>query len=248
MADDAFEGADALVLNGDTLDTRPGPDPHATAELRAEVLGFFSRATPPTTLITGNHDPDISTHHTLDLAGGKVFVLHGDVIFDDMVPWSQDAGLIRQRLTEELGTLSPENRHLLDTRLAVYRRVAATIPQRHQSERNGLKYAAGYFRDTVWPPGRMFRILHAWRRAPGLTAGLTRRNRPGARFAIIGHIHRPGYWHQSNGVTVLNTGSFGPPFGGCVIDVQPGGLTMRRIEHKRGAFRLGKTVADFPHR
>ena len=240
-----FDGAGSLVLNGDTLDTRPSPDPAATAALRTEVRGFFARSAPPTTFLTGNHDPDFSTDHALDLAGGQIFVTHGDIIFDDLVPWSQDAPLIRERLAAEFATIPPEIRDQLDVRLAVFRRVSATIPQRHQSERNRLKYTLGFMKDTVWPPGRVMRVLRAWQRGPRLAAELTRRYRPQARFTLIGHIHHFGRWRLPNGVTVINTGSFCPPLGGCVVDVAPGRLTLRRIVHERGEFRLGKTVAEF---
>lgn len=240
-----FEGASALVFNGDTIDTRPSRTPGLTAALQAEVREFFDRTALPTTILTGNHDPDISPHHTLDLAGGRIFVTHGDIIFEDLVPWGQDAPLVRDRLAEELATLTPEARTQLDPRLAVYRRVAASIPQRHQSERNGLKYAAGFLADTVWPPLRILHVLRAWRRAPGLAAVLTRRHRPSAGFAIIGHIHLPGFWRTPQGVVVVNTGSFCPPLGGCVVDVLPGCLILRRIVQRRGEFRLGGTMAEF---
>jgi predicted phosphodiesterase len=240
-----FEGAASLVLNGDTLDTRPGPDPSATVGLRAEVTDFFARSAPATTFLTGNHDPDFSPHHTLDLAGGQVFVTHGDIIFDDLVPWSQDAPVVRQRLAAQFAAVPAADRDRLDVRLEVYRRVATSLPQRHQSERNRLRYTLGFLKDTVWPPGRSLRVLNAWRRGPQLAAALTRRYRPAARFAVIGHIHHPGFWRRPNGVTVLNTGSFCPPLGGCVIDLTVDRLLMRRIVHHRGEFRLGKTVAEF---
>ena len=170
---------------------------------------------------------------------------HGDIIFDDLVPWSQDAPIVRQRLAAEFAALPVAEREQLEVRLQVYRRVAATIPQRHQSERNRLRYTLGFLKDTVWPPARSLRVLRAWHQGPQLAAALTRRYRPAARFAIIGHIHHPGFWRRPNGVTVFNTGSFCPPLGGCVIDVAPGRLVMRRIVHRRGEFRLGKTVAEF---
>ena len=240
-----FEGAGSLVLNGDTLDTRPGPTPDAMTALREEVREFFARSAPRATFLTGNHDPDISTRHTLDLAGGKIFVTHGDVIFDDLVPWGQDAPLVRRLIAEQLAALDPEARGRLDPLLAVYRRVAAAIPQRHQSERNGLKYTLGFLADTVWPPSRVLHVLRAWRRAPGLTATLARRHRPAARFAVIGHIHHPGFWRRPDGMVVLNTGSFCPPLGGCVIDVHPDRVTLRRVAPRRGEFHLGRTVAEF---
>ena len=240
-----FEGATSLVLNGDTIDTRSGPHPATTAALRAEILDFFAHSTPPTTIITGNHDPDLSREHHLDLRGGQVFVTHGDVIFDDLVPWGQDASFARREIAAQLSALPADERDQLDRRLAVYRRVAASIPQRHQSERNTWKYAASYVADTVWPPGRVLRILRAWRRAPGLTAALTERYRPRARFAVIGHLHHPGFWRRPNGVTVLNTGSFGPHFGGAVVDVSPDRVTLRRISPRGGEFHLRQTVAEF---
>jgi predicted phosphodiesterase len=240
-----FDGVSSLVLNGDTIDTRPSRTPAVTAALRAETLDFFARSAPPTTFLTGNHDPDISTRHTLDLAGGRIFVTHGDIIFEDLVPWGQDAPVIRALLAVELAKLGPEAREQLDPRMDVYRRVAASIPQRHQSERNGLKYAVGLLADTVWPPLRILKVLNAWRRAPGLAAALTRRYRPLAEFAIIGHIHRPGFWRMPNGVTVINTGSFGPPLGGWLVDVEPGHLTLRSIVERRGEFYPGKVMAGF---
>jgi predicted phosphodiesterase len=241
-----FESAASLVLNGDTIDTRPGPTPAATLALRAETLDFFQHSAPPVTFLTGNHDPDLSTRHTLDLAGGEIFLTHGDIIFEDLVPWGQDAPLVRQRIAEELAGLTPAERDELGPRLALYRRVAASIPQRHQSERNGLKYTVSFLKDTVWPPLRILRVLRAWRRAPGLAAALTRRHRPSANFAIIGHIHRPGFWRMPNGVTVINTGSFCPPLGGWLADVTPGRLTLRSIVPRHDEFRPGPVMAEFP--
>ncbi len=241
-----FEGAAALVLNGDTLDTRPSRVPGSASALRAEMEEFFRRSAPPTTFLTGNHDPDLSSHHTLDLAGGQVFVTHGDILFEDLVPWSQDAPLVRRLIAEQLAALAPGARDALEPRLAVFRRVAAAIPQRHQAERNGLKYAAGFLADTVWPPARILRVLRAWRHAPGLAAALTRRHRPQARFALIGHIHRPGCWRLPNGVVVLNTGSFCPPLGAALIDVRPTRLTLRAVVRRRGEFRPGAVLAEFP--
>ncbi|MEO6876081.1 MAG: hypothetical protein ABI222_14785 [Opitutaceae bacterium] len=240
-----FEGASSLVLNGDSLDTRPGPDPVRTAQLRADLLGFFARSAPPTTILTGNHDPDISPEHSLDLADGQVFVMHGDIIFDDMVPWGQDAAVARQRLNKEFAARPAGTTETLAERFAIYRRVAASIPQRHQSEQNSFKYTLSFVADTIWPPNRVMRVLSAWRRAPRLAASLTQRFRPSARFAIIGHVHHPGFWRRPDGLVILNTGSFCPPSGGCAIDVGTDRLTLRRIVEHRGGFHFGKTMAEF---
>ena len=239
-------GVTQLVLNGDTLDTRPGPHPAHTAECRAAVLDFFPREVPAVTLLGGNHDPDIAPRQYLDFAGGAVFVTHGDIFFDDIVPWSVDAGLIRRRLAAELDPLPPALQHDLDRRLAIFRRVALSIPQRHQSEKNRVKYLLSFLTDTVWPPLRALRIVRAWRQAPQLAAGFTRRHRPRAKFVVSGHTHRPGIWREAGGVTVINTGSYCPPLGGACVDLAAGQLTVRAIEARGGEFHAGGEIAAFP--
>lgn len=240
-----LEGVTHLVLNGDTLDTRPGPRPEFTADCRAAVTDFFPARVPGVTYLTGNHDADLSLDHRLDLCAGQVFVTHGDIFFEDIVPWSHDAAFISRRLAEEFRGLPSELHDHLDHRLALFRRVAASIPQRHQSERNRLKFALHYLADTVWPPLRIARVLRAWRDAPGCAAAMTRRHRPAARFVVAGHTHRPGIWRMADGLTVINTGSFCPPLGGSCVDVTADKLLVRRIDVRAGEFRLGETAATF---
>jgi predicted phosphodiesterase len=240
-----LDGVDHLVLNGDTLDTRPGPNPGYTAQLRAELDTFTTSAGVPLTLLTGNHDPDLTGRHALDLAEGRVFVTHGDILFNDIVPWGRDVPEIKRLIAAELATLTPAVFEQLDAHLALWRRVCLRIPQRHQSERNRLKYALRFAADTVWPPTRVFRVLAAWRRAPALAAALARRHRPASRFILTGHTHRPGIWRQPDGLTVINTGSFCPPTGGCVVDLTIDRLIVRRTDSRGGEFYAGPVIADF---
>ncbi len=239
------EGVDRLILNGDTLDTRDGPNPAHTARCRAEVADFVARAGVPVTFLTGNHDPDISDQHLLELADGEVFVIHGDVLFECIVPWGRDAEPIRRKIRAELAALPPGAGQRLEDRVAAFRRVAASLRQRHQAERHSLKYAYRFLTDTVWPPPSALNMLRAWRDLPRLAGQLAAEHRPRARFAVVGHTHRPGVWPTAAGVTVINTGSFSPPFGGMVADLSAGRLTVRRIEARRGAFHPGRTVAEF---
>lgn len=240
-----LDGVTHLVLNGDTLDTRPGPLPAFTAECRAEVGAFFPARVARVTYLTGNHDADVSEDHWLDLEAGRIFVTHGDIFFDDLVPWSQDAAFIGRRLAEEFQRLPAAAREQLEHRLAVFRRVALSIPQRHQSERNRLKHTLHLLGDTVWPPLRIFRVLQAWRGAPERAATLARRHRPDARYVIKGHTHRPGIWAMADGMTIINTGSFCRPFGASCVDLDAESLRVRRIEARAGAFHPGETLATF---
>jgi UDP-2,3-diacylglucosamine pyrophosphatase LpxH len=241
-----LDGADALVLNGDTLDTRTSRHPDETEAQRREVLEFFASSGMPVTFLTGNHDPDISSVHELGLAQGRVLVTHGDILFDNIVPWSQDAGMIGGKIAAALAC-APANGALgLEGRLEVFRSVSASIPQRHQSETNPLRYVLRLASDTVWPPGRIFKMLRAWREAPGRAAALAGKDRPKAKFVMIGHTHKPGVWKTPSGVVVINTGSFCRPFGGMAAEVDSGAVRIREITFRRGEFHIGGKVAEFP--
>lgn len=240
-----LEGPTELILNGDTLDTRVGPNPDRTTAMREEVRRFFSEKVREVTFLSGNHDADFTLQHALDLAGGALFVTHGDILFDDIVPWSQDAPYIRTRLAEEFKEFSQSQAMDLETRLRIFRRVAMNIPQRHQSERHFLKYTVDLARDTIWPPTRFFRIVQAWREMPGRAESLLRTHRPRAKFILVGHTHRPGIWRRRDGRVIINTGSFSPPFGGYCVDVAPAQLRVRRVVERRGEFHLGPLLGEF---
>jgi predicted phosphodiesterase len=240
-----LEGVDHLVLNGDTLDTRPGPAPAHTATCLAEVRAFFPAHAPRVTFLTGNHDADLTTDHLLDLAGGAMFVTHGDILYEDIVPWSQDAPGIRPQIAAGLAGLSVAERTQLLPRLNVWRKVAAAIPQRHQSETRDLRYLIHFLQDTVWPPSRVWRVLKTWRGESAIAAAFAREHRPQAKFIVVGHTHRPGAWRTPSGVVVLNTGSFCRPLGGCVVDLAGERVTVRRIVSRAGAFYPDAVMAEF---
>jgi predicted phosphodiesterase len=240
-----FEGVDTVVLNGDTIDTRPGPYPERTAAIRAEMEAFLKTVTPRVVLLTGNHDPDLTALHLHELAGGRVLVTHGDVLFSDIVPWGRDVPTIRERIIAARAAYLPAGDNSVEARLAIFRSVCASLRQRHQAERNPWKYAVSFIRDTFWPPGRMLRIFRAWREAPERAAALAREHRPKAQFIIIGHLHRPGVWTAQDGRVTINTGAFCRPLGASVVDLSPGRIVVRRVQQRDGAFHVGRIVAEF---
>jgi predicted phosphodiesterase len=239
------DGVDTLVLNGDTMDTRPSRRPEYTAACRAEVAAFTGSCGAAVTLLTGNHDPDISTQHTLDLANGRIFVTHGDILFDNIVPWGRDASEIARRIAAEFSPLAPQEREVLATRFAIWRRVAAQIPQRHQAEPRSLKYLMGFIADTVWPPLRILRVLESWRVEPIRATALARRHRPSAKFVVLGHTHRPAI-RVHDGITAINTGTFCPPFEAHTVDITPDRLIVRQVVTRHGEFHPAGVIAEFP--
>jgi len=240
-----FEGATEIILNGDTLDTRPSSDPGGTAVSRTEVVDFFVNRAPPTTWLTGNHDPDISLQHAVEIADRRVFVTHGDILFENLVPWGQDAAVLGQRVALELAGLPPEEREQLDAQFQAIRRAAASIPQRHQSERSLLKYALGFVADTLWPPMRILRVLEAWKETPGRAAALLRKHSLPAQVFVMGHTHRLGLTRSRSGIVVINTGSLCPPSGGGVVDILSDRILLRSVERRGKEFRLGPTITEF---
>lgn len=234
-----------LICNGDSTDTRPEPDPDAVSLRRGQLHDFSNRCGTPCEFITGNHDPDISQTHYRDLADGAVLLTHGDILFHNIVPWGQDAGLADQLVQHFQRTLASE--HPSFTELLIAHRLASRdIPQRHQAEKHGLKYLAGFVSDTVWPPTRIYRILKAWREFPARGQRLLETHRPQARFLICGHTHRPGIWHRPNGQILINTGSFCPPSGQLMVELDDAQLIVRRVRRHRLDFHPGKIIAQFP--
>lgn len=240
-----LEGVDHLVLNGDSVDTRPSAQPDHSARCRAELLAFCAPRVPRLSLITGNHDPDLSTCHHLDLAGGEVFVVHGDILYPDLVPWSRDAPVVRRRLREEFRRGAPGSRGSLTRRAAAFRRVSASLPQRHPAGIPAWRALLSFLADTVWPPHRAALILHSWLVLPARAARLGARHRPGARFIVTGHTHFPGCWRTRKGPVVINTGSFTRPLGALAVDWRDGTLRVHAVERRRSHYHPGSLRAEF---
>ncbi len=240
-----LEGSSGIVLNGDTLDTRSSKHPEHVERAKREVAEFFGSSPVPVTFLTGNHDPDISERHATEFADGKVLVTHGDVLFDDIVPWSRDAPVIRDRIIAALAALPEGQSSRFEGRIRAFRSVARTIPQLHQSEPNPFRYVVRLAGETVWPPRRVFSILKSWQETPGKAAALAQNHSAGVRFILIGHTHRPGVWRTPSGVVVINTGSFCRPFGGLTAEVTPDRLRVRKVVFRGNAFHPGPKVADF---
>ena len=239
-----FAGADRIVFNGDSLDTRVCPDGRDAAETRRLFLEFVHQEIPRYSLLTGNHDADISTTHHLDLLGGVVLVTHGEILFADLVPWGHDQPRLGEFFRQELAALAPAEREALEPRLAAGKRACARLQLPPDAPpRTGWDRARHTAR-KFWPPSCALAMAQAWLRLPALAADFACRHRPGARFLVVGHTHLPGVWIRRN-LVIINTGSFCPPFGSYAVDVSPFHVVVRRVRHGRDGFGLGRIVASF---
>lgn len=239
-----FAGADRIVFNGDTLETRPSPISSQTDEIRREFLEFAHREVPRCTLVTGNHDADLSDIHCLDLLGGIVFVTHGEVLFEELVPWSRELPQIRRLFREQLAALAPARREDPGERLAACKRACAQLRLPHDPHPRGFRQRVLLTARIFWPPQCTLAMIRAWRELPDRAAAFAREFRPGSRFVLVGHTHRPGVWVRPGSI-VINTGSFRPPFGCYAVDVSAEWIVVRRVRHGEGRFALGGVVASF---
>ena len=237
-----LEGIDALVVNGDSCDTQKTAD-NADA---AAVRDFFTRRVPPVTFVTGNHDPDMSAHDELSLADGRVWVTHGDVLFDDIAPWSRLQPELARRLVTIRARHPADEWERIPSRLRMMREACVRLPPEAVSSTQGGLARLHRMLFDLLPPRRAWAMLRVWRSAPRLAAELAAAQRPAAKFIILGHIHYPGIWRRPDGRVVIDTGSFAPPLGGTLVDLGAESLTVRKISRQAGQFHPGPIRATFP--
>ena len=239
-----FAGADRIVFNGDSVETRRSPISEETNAIRQEFVEFARTAVPRCVVVTGNHDPDVSAVHHLELLGGLVFITHGEVLFDDLVPWSRELPQIRDLYRQELSALTPAQRATPDERLAACKRACARLVLPTDPHPRHLWGRILRTARIFWPPRCSWAMFEAWSQLPERAVAFAREYRPGVRFVVVGHTHRPGVWIRSDAV-IINTGSFRPPFGCYATDVSIEQVVVRQVRCSGGRFDLGRVVAAF---
>ncbi len=240
-----LRGADEVVLNGDTVDTQIPGRPSGWDE----VAGFFAKSGARTAYLTGNHDPDLDGPAELELAGGRVWVTHGDVFYEAIAPWSHHAVELRRRLAELRAGVSPAEWARVETRLRLNRVASVALPGLLDVTRRSAMARAARLARTLFPPTRILAMARAWRDTPALVGAVARAERPAARVVVLGHSHYPGVWtvprmEGKPGLTVVNTGSFARPFGGLFVELTGERVRVVRIVEAGGEFRPGRVVAE----
>ncbi|MFT3780431.1 MAG: metallophosphoesterase [Nibricoccus sp.] len=228
-----LDGADELISNGDLIDTQNADRGHAVTR---ELKTYFS-AHAPTIFLTGNHDPDISETHELLLANDGIWITHGDILYDEMVPWSREIPEIRRRLKRAWANMPVQAQRELGTRLRTFRQICHSLPRPHDPCKSGLISSLTRYFSVVIPPRCAVRLLHTWATMSRHAARVAREHRATARFIVFGHTHLPGVWRRADRV-VINTGSFCGPLSAQAVDLQGEELRLRPIEFRRGEFRL----------
>jgi len=194
--------------------------------------------------ITGNHDPDISAQHHLDLAGGEILVTHGDVLYPEIVPWGLDSSRLATLFRDDLVRLTAAGQDQLMARLAACKAASAQVPIAHDYTARNAATRLASLCGKMAHPLRLFRMLRAWWQMADRAASLAGHFRPAARFVILGHTHLPGIWTRG-GLTVINTGSFVPLLGHSLVDIETDAVVVRGVERKHDGYHPGKVKARF---
>ena len=100
-----WQGVDRLIINGDAAEVHHPIHRAAAARQILRLVDLCDADGVTLTLLSGNHDPYLSETRHLSLAGGAVFVTHGDVLHPSIVPWSPAAPVIRQAHREARAVL-----------------------------------------------------------------------------------------------------------------------------------------------
>lgn len=239
-----FSGADHVIFNGDSIETRRGCTVRPPEEVRGRFEEFVRNAGVGVTLLTGNHDAGLSRLHEMELLGRTVFVTHGEALFEDLVPWSHERSLIRSLFRAELAALPAAERTLPGARLAAAKRACAKLETiSGWAPRSSWHRFVNVLR-LFWPPRRPLAMIRAWIELPQRAEHFVRSYRPGARFVVLGHTHFPGVWVRP-GLVVINTGSFCPPMGCYAVDLSAEYVVVRQVLCRKGRFRFGRVVASF---
>lgn len=232
--------ASQFVINGDIAEVH---HPHHWSDAAKQVMRLHELCEHDgvaLTLLSGNHDPYITDQRQLQLAEGRVFITHGDVLHPAVAPWSPAAGRIRSAFDLAMGKLDPDHPRDLETRLAIAQHAS-------HAEWDELAHEAG--QSTIWRmlirPWAIAQVLWYWRIFPDLAASFAEEHAPDARFLVFGHTHRPGIWKRGER-TIINTGSFGFPGTPRAVIVEGDRLTVMRVVKRKAQYEFGKSaIAEF---
>jgi len=238
---------DEIIFNGDSLEQKFEDSPsHLKSPLPSidELRESVSRWNTHPHFITGNHDPRISLHHYCELNDGELLITHGDGIFKDIVPWSQNARLLEEVAKRGLSRLRSEGDVTFHGFLQTIKDACVEEHSRLKDYDPTVWGKLQIFLRQAWPPTRVLKILEHWKATPQMAVDMAERYGRKPKFLIIGHTHKPEI-RAIQQTTVINTGSFFPWPGATTVDLQPNGLSVRKVVRRKGQFSIGDTLQHF---
>ncbi len=244
-----LEGARTVIFNGDTREERVPELRGRSEEAYHELVELCESLGADPIFLCGNHDPQISEHHYLDLCEGRFFVTHGDMLFPMITPWSCEIDEIKtgvEEIHERYGKAAENDLGLAVERLKEVRHQLPTHSPSVRGNSSLERFIWSAF--ELWPPRRVFDILSIWRKTPHLAREFLRMYRPSAECVIIGHTHRCQVSTDQE-PHFMNTGAFASGLGQCLGEIDQDRLWSHRVGRRRkgGAWFLGGRRAIGSH-
>lgn len=220
-----------VIVNGDVAELHHAQfREHAEFELE-RFRDCCDKAGAKLELIAGNHDPFVASSRSLTLAGGAVYLTHGDALHPSVAPWSPFAETMRQAYeTALVSSVAGRDEH--EGRLAAARE-ASIAEWRAVGSGAHVSTIAG----MAVRPHRALAVLSYWRRYPSMVHDWASRFAPHAGTVIVGHSHRP-FVRSIGGLRIVNTGAYAFPGHPLAVVLEGGSVRVHRIDMERRLFTL----------
>ncbi len=224
-----------LVVNGDAAELQYRHMRVRAAREVERLETLCEDAGVQLTLVSGNHDAFVTDIRYLSLAGGQVFVTHGDAFHPGVAPWSAGAPAMIADFKVARASLKPQDLYDLDTHLGI---------MQHVSHRDFIRqHEKGCIEKTNLRSGPrvLWNVVRYWRQVPDLAAQFVERFTPDARVVVFGHSHHQGVWRR-RGRLIINTGSYAFPGKPWAVRVDGPSLTVHRVVRGRDGYRVHRRV------
>ncbi|MEO1237911.1 MAG: metallophosphoesterase [Planctomycetota bacterium] len=261
-----WDGADECVINGDVAEIADEKLRGPAARQVVELLEYAEADGVKLTFISGNHDPLLTDRRYLRLAGGEVFLTHGDILHPAISPWTDHAKHLQQLHADAVLSLDPAKAREMDHRLAACQH-ASVIHWDHPRPRN-LSRRSRYprVRRRAETALKAAKALYYWSTIPRRAMGFARRFAPESRFFVFGHIHRAGVWVDRSaeaveqvgrlagaarpipggGRVIINTGAYQTPRNPRAVVIEGDRLSVWPVMYDLAGHRFGtKAIAEF---
>ena len=227
-------GAGTVIFNGDTWQELARLFFERSAEMLKDLKRICAEEGVEPVFLSGNHDPGWPGPGWVELAGGRILVIHGDSLFDDGSPWSREA-LTQQPEVAELWARHQAAVNDPAARIVLAREMAILLRAREYPKGKKLWQRA---LDAVNPPSRAFQMIRVWTTQADAAAAFAERYFPKAEIVIKGHFHRAGIWRK-RGRLVINLGAFMNPCPALWADFDGQQLRCGRVDESGPTYQLG---------
>ncbi len=237
--------AATVIFNGDTLTGAVSRDPQRRRRVTSRLSDLCRQDGAEAVFIAGNSDRHIQAARHIFVAGERVLILHGDVVFSESSPWRPEAKKLSAARAQALGRMPRRRRETLEGQLSASHEAMLEVDL-DEDRRCGTRAAALLWRlDAVARrlirPGLILAVLRAWRTMPALAAQFIRQYAPTAGILIVGHTHHAGVW-LIEGKTIINTGSPYGPGPMRVVQIEGNEVRFRAVVKSKGRYVPGRTI------